>query len=547
MTVRPIAHLLVALAGLALLLICAPAARGHAVLVATHPAAQQIIAEAPEAVRLTFSERVSLRLGGVEIFAPSGGSASAGRAFASGSDVTAPMRAEALGDYAVSWRVLSADGHPVRGAFVFSVGERSANEAGQRRAFAAAATDRPLAISFGLVRFLYVAGIVVAVGGAVFAVVVAKRWSPWLLVPALLIVIVGSALGFVFEAAIAADVAVTDVFNRTILEAQASTVYGNAALARIALAVLGLLALRLAPADPVARLLACGVLVALAVSLSLSGHAMSTEPMALRVPLDMVHVVVAATWAGGLVQLHRYLSCDDASPETVVRYSRVALISVIVLVTTGLYAALAESDLSLTALVDTAYGRILGLKLALFGLTLSIANLNRTRNVPAIAAGAPDARARLKWFVRIEIAILVAVIGLTAWLIETAPARHARHQVAQPPAPIEETRILASGARVRLSVNPAVVGTNVITVTVRRPDGRADGAVDAVELTGSLAERRIDRLAIRLRRRGGGRWVATEEVLPVAGRWRFDLAVRRGEFDEERTHIDGDIRRPISP
>lgn len=535
------------LLALGLLLANAPAAEGHAVLLKTEPASRGLVQEPPEEVTLSFSERVNLKLGGVDVFAPSGARVSRPAAVEE-SRLVSPVHAEKRGTYAVSWRVISADGHPVRGAFTFSAGRQTASSAA-KRVLADAKTDRPLAIGFGVVRFLNIFGLLVAVGGVVFAAVVAPRWQPRFVVPALVLVIVASVAGFFLQAAMAADVGVLDTLDGDIIDAQLSTLYGNAIVLRIVLALLCLTALRLSlplrSSDAPTRLLVAGVFVALAFSQSISGHAMATTPVALRLPLDMVHVLFGAAWLGGLVQLHRYVGSENVRGAAVARYSRVAFVSVLVLVSSGTYGALAESDLSLDAL-DTAYGRVLLAKICLFALTIPIANLNRTRHVPAIVAGTLAAPSLLRRFVRFEIATLFVVVGLTAWLIETTPTRHALHRTSEAAGPVNEVRALPSGSRIRLTIEPATVGANAISVRVRTAAGSLDTSVDRLRLTGSLRRRRISQLPLELKRRVPGLWTARGQVLPLPGRWRFDISLRRGEFDEERTHVDADVSRPAN-
>lgn len=77
----------------------------------------------------------------------------------------------------------------------------------------------------------------------------------------------------------------------------------------------------------------------LAMSTSIAGHAMATEPNGLRVPLDMLHVLAAAAWVGGLLALYHYCTTDHVQAPAVVRYSRLALGCVVVLIATGTFAA----------------------------------------------------------------------------------------------------------------------------------------------------------------------------------------------------------------
>jgi copper transport protein len=520
----------------------AGAARAHAVLLATDPERGETLTAAPERVTLTFSENVSLALGAVEAFAPDGERVTAGEARVSGNRVTLPLETHEQGTYAVSWRVLSADGHAVGGAFVFNVGHASANSVGLKKAQAAASTDRALRVSYTAVRFVYLLGILLAAGGAIFAAFVAPGWRPRLLRPMLLVVIAASIVGFFLQTAVAAHVGVLDTFDGSLIRKQAQTVYGNGAIVRIVLAsaALAASAVLARPSRRAERAAAAAVFACLALSQSIAGHAIATSPIWARLPLDMLHMLLAAAWLGGLFQLWRYLRGSAVEGTYVVRYSNVAFISVCGLVATGAFAGLAEAGYSLGTLVTTLYGWILLGKLGAFACTVPLAQVNRTRNVPRLVLSPePLTRQTLAQYVRGEIVILLAVVGLTAWLIETQAPRHARHQAAAPQR-IDQIRTLPSGGTVQLVVEPGAVGPNTIAISVQKA-GKADVTVDEVTLTARSTEREIEPLELGVRKAGPGRWVGTGAVLPLAGRWRFDIGVRRGEFDLEDASVEARV------
>lgn len=124
------------LAGLVLLVAVvalAPArpAWAHAELSTTDPADGSVVETAPGEVTLQFTEQVSVQPDGVRILDAEGLRVDAGSATASGDTVTALLDGAVVdGGYVVAWRVISAEGHPIRGAFSFSVGERTELRAG---------------------------------------------------------------------------------------------------------------------------------------------------------------------------------------------------------------------------------------------------------------------------------------------------------------------------------------------------------------------------------------------------------------------------------
>src|SRR5207302_3628206 len=97
----------------------------HAALLHTTPSASVTLNHPPKLVAMTYSEAVEPRFAIVSI------TDAAGRRVAAGPPSRSPSNADTLvtrlkpvtqGWYLVYWRVISADGHPVRGAFTFAVG-----------------------------------------------------------------------------------------------------------------------------------------------------------------------------------------------------------------------------------------------------------------------------------------------------------------------------------------------------------------------------------------------------------------------------------------
>ncbi len=101
----------------------ASAAFAHASLVRAEPADGALVAEPPAALRLIFNEPVTPLV--IRLIAPDG-TTTTPSATAENTTVTVKPAALRRGTHVLSWRVTSADGHPVGGSLVFSVGEASA-------------------------------------------------------------------------------------------------------------------------------------------------------------------------------------------------------------------------------------------------------------------------------------------------------------------------------------------------------------------------------------------------------------------------------------
>ena len=113
-----------------LVLVTAGPAAAHATLEATSPADGAHLDQAPNSVSLTFSEDVSAPLGAVRVFDAQGHRVDNGDVVARDNTVTVGMNQVGDGGYIVTWRVISADSHPVNGAFTFTVGDGTAASSG---------------------------------------------------------------------------------------------------------------------------------------------------------------------------------------------------------------------------------------------------------------------------------------------------------------------------------------------------------------------------------------------------------------------------------
>lgn len=116
-----LAMLAAVLAGAAGLLAAAPAS-AHTSLVSSSPESGATLTAAPPEVRLVFSEDISSQIVTVEVVGPDGESFAEGEPSVDGALVTQDL-AQALGggEYEVTFRVVSGDGHPVADSFTFEI------------------------------------------------------------------------------------------------------------------------------------------------------------------------------------------------------------------------------------------------------------------------------------------------------------------------------------------------------------------------------------------------------------------------------------------
>lgn len=131
-----IQRLLAALAGAAVLALGTPLAIGglaapasaHASLVGTDPEAGSSIATLPDTVTLTFSQ--DMRAPAYVVVTGPDGDVVEGDPTIDGAEVTQAVGAAPAGDYTLTYRVVSDDGHPVSGSVPFEVTEGSGEASG---------------------------------------------------------------------------------------------------------------------------------------------------------------------------------------------------------------------------------------------------------------------------------------------------------------------------------------------------------------------------------------------------------------------------------
>ncbi|MET9731745.1 copper resistance protein CopC [Streptomyces sp. NPDC006458] len=393
--VRTLVLLLLTVAG-ALLAGAAPAS-AHAALTGSDPGQGAVVDQAPQQVSLTFSETVSLSDDSLRVFDPKGKRADTGEAAGSGGTTYAVKLHSGLpdGTYTVTYQVVSADSHPISGAFTFSVGAPSATTVsvdGRR------AGDGLVGRLYGLGRYMSYAGFIVLVGGCAFVLACWQRGSGVRAVQRLVVsgwvALTAATLGLLLlRGSYTTSSKVADVFDLELLGQVLQTKTGAALVSRLLLLAAGALfiAVLFGAYDKregqekrdLAMGLAIGggvVAAGLAASWAMAEHASTGLQPGIAMPVDVVHLLAVAGWLGGLstllVALYRAPARTPLDANAVRRFSRLALGCVITLVATGVYQAWRQVG-TWSALTGTRYGQLLLVKAGLVALLVGIAWISR--------------------------------------------------------------------------------------------------------------------------------------------------------------------------
>ncbi|MCZ7439401.1 copper resistance protein CopC [Micromonospora sp. WMMC241] len=526
-------------AGLLLLLVSlllAPAtpASAHAVLVSSSPAASAVVPEAPAQVVITFSEGVRKVPDKVRVIAPDGSRADRGEPTFQGGEVTIPVDPSAgRGTYLVSYRVISADSHPVSGAFTYSVGapsEPPTDSGSDNRANPV--TENAVKVT----KYAGYVGLLLLVGPAlVLAALWPRRLSrrgPGRLVWAGLGVLVAATLAELWlQVPYTNGGGLFDVTGAGLGDVLGSS-YGTTHLVRLGLLAAAAFLLRPLLAGPIGRTDAIILAVLGGAALftwPLAGHPAASPAPAVSVVVDAIHLGGMAVWLGGLVMLAAFLlpRADERELDAILPiWSRWAALSVAALLLAGTVQGLIEVA-SPKALVDTTYGRLLLAKIVLFALVIGVAAYSRALVRRRVAAGRPGAMRRA---VVAELAITAVVLGLSATLVQTTPARTAAADVAGAPTGYFSTTLSSPIYSLQVELDPAETGNNSLHLYAYTTDNRPQ-PVQEWKVTAALPSAGIEPITVPLLPLSDNH--ATGEVnLPARGDWQLRFTVRTSDIDQ---------------
>jgi copper transport protein len=415
----------------------------HASLLRSTPAANSHLTKPPETIRLVFSEHIVPELSQITLVRPDGSSTQL-RVSNDPHDVHTLVGsvggALTHGSYKVSWRVVSADGHPVGGSFSFTI--EAARDSAGSRALAplsgkptksgdstvsettapmgfvgetvspspvAAPEVKQIPVLAALFRGLGLGAMMTGLGVLFFVVTSRERRDlapPKVIVRAITI---GAILLVAHMIAWLDHVSPTGRLSGDFLGSMLGSTVGRVELLRTILALLALGAIALARRTTPSLILggAC-LLVSGAI-----GHPAAIDPY-WTIPAKMLHLVAGSVWIGGLAWLVWLSRCDEPACRVEARrVSSVALIAVIVIALSGLLQTFFFLNTP-ADLTGSPYGRRVLAKMIGLAILVGLGAYNRFGLLPGLDA--TDGPKKLSRSVRVEVAVLTMIIVIGGFL-----------------------------------------------------------------------------------------------------------------------------------
>ncbi|WP_076473923.1 copper resistance protein CopC [Micromonospora avicenniae] len=294
--------------------------------------------------------------------------------------------------------------------------------------------------------------------------------------------------------------------------------------------------------------------VALPLTWTLTDHAQTGVQTWLAVPATSLHLLAMALWLGGLITLAACVLIPAGRRESsravtlapaLPRFSGLAQVCFAVIAATGVYLAWRQVG-TWAALGATDFGRLLlgklAVVLAVVGLAAGARRFVRRRGREPLGLDAAPAAAvrRLRRSVVGEILLGVAVVSITAVLVNTAPARTSYappvHTTVPVPAAAAESAAGLRDASIEVNIEPARSGDNVADIYLTGPDG---SLVAVPEVSGQLEspDRDVPALPVTVTAAEPGHYVANSMSIPFPGEWVLRLDIRVSDFDETPVRV----------
>jgi copper transport protein len=555
-------RLIVVLAAGAAFALAAPAAAwAHAYLIRTTPAASATLNKAPTSMAMTYDEAVEPRFMVVSVTDADGHQETSGRPYRSSANadtIVTPLKRIPEGWYLVFWRAISADGHPVRGAFTFAVGP---NPGPPPQFVIPSLTEGATTTSLLTFRWLSFLTFMTAIGLFCLRTLIARPVVARVQGASLRSISI--AFGVSLVAALVAIPVYVDIATAQFAFKSVWDVAGNVPLMRssafgrgwldleLVLALFGgaaAIAIASDRAENRQRTLAgllslWGALAAAAAALlvpALAGHAAQTAPKGLSVVLDWLHLAAGSLWLGGLVGLlviwwslgkeRRTAGLAVAVP----RFSHVALGSVMVIIGSGVWATFIRLP-TLASLWDTSYGDALIAKMALLVAAMVLASGNLLRARPRLQAVATEGGtlgtgpARLlRGLVSGEVLLIVGALfaaGILSSLPPPPPALASIGAVSAHVGPGPANVVVKHGAYrlvFHITPNKAVVPDS-FSVSITKNGTPVHGAT--VTSNFAMLDMEMPNLAYNLTEQSPGTYGRAANALVMVGRWGLSFEV----------------------
>lgn len=535
-------------------------AYAHPVLLESQPANLARLDSAPSEVRMRFSEAVEIGFSRVEVLDSAGNRVDNNDLAYDGDELTLKITLKPLHDdiYTVKTRVLSKiDGHVVDYTTIFAVGSAELRV----EDVPTISSKEIVLLPESLARFPGMVGQSVALGTGIAVLLLAGGLAGYtssmhdsrlrMLLIYSSIAVIASSIAMIGVSTVRLETGIVDAMTNR---------FGTIVLVRLGLALLLLAVLAARSRYTAYASIAVGsILIA---TNSLLSHSAGLADPALPTLADFVHNVVASVWVGGLIYMAYTLLPSSRAEAPVAlaaipRFSSMIVVCLAIASITGTF-MLFSIESNPGKLLNSTYGMLLLMKLGIIGVMTGFGAYNqilhrRGMNLLITTGGrgtgstgtgtAATASSLNRVFarsVRVEAGIGIALMLVISMLVNTVPPEGeviklfaVQASDGTVTAPNRLTSYwLDDQVRVRLSIEPALLGENRFTLVLTAPDGSALDDVSSVRLKASMPREGIAPVEYQAVQAGDDGVYTGSITLPAYGPWTIEvLAAREGALN----------------
>lgn len=493
-------------------------ASAHTILESSSPGASSLLASSPKEIRLDFDEQVEETLGDVRVYDSEQreiANSKTVRSLSDASIVTANVPTLQNGVYVVVWRVVSADGHPVTGAFPFEIGTKSTGTSAAllEDVLNRTETTSTLGNPMSVLRLLGFLGLILLIG------CVSLLWRSPLLGNARVcktlryssVLIAVSSLGLLLmQGPYTAGKSWGSLLDSFLIGEVMQTRLGLALPIRfISAFAWGVIAVTASAS--VSRRWRISVIATAVVTIATyaaSGHQSAGSLLGIFVPLDMIHLAAISTWVGALLAL-AVVSKDNKVENEAKRFSWMATWSMPIVVVTGFVQGLHLLG-GISTITQSNFGKLLLVKILLVAAVVLVGSKARSK----LQLGEFSSIAKI---IRWESVVVVLVLAVTSLLVAQSPTATASGSVSYSATKVQ------NGVVAELSVVPAAVGTAEVHVILTPPGGSLT-PVKSVTVQFDLPSRNIPAIPVSMTEIGPNHWIGIVQF-PFSGEWNMSTRV----------------------
>ncbi|GIP28376.1 copper resistance protein [Paenibacillus sp. J23TS9] len=527
-------------------------ASAHAYIVKSTPAENAVLAEPPAKVDIHFNEPLQKAFHSIKVTDSSGKTVNLSESRipeGESSVLEADLQPDLpKGVYAVQWKAVSADGHPVEGTFSFQIGEGSGGSSNNESHSVTSSAGWP-GVDLIIIRWLFYTSLAFLAGIYCFQLYLLPAgtgsrpaWSTrsiklmWINIAVLT---ASFLLSLPQQTGIDAGVGWSGVWSEPslLLKMLRITSFGEVWLVQLLLLVL---IIALAIAVPkikdkdnayIAGTVAFLLMLIMLLAKSFIGHPAASEHKVVGIAMDFLHLGAASLWLGSLLAFAVLLPKEaslPAEPEQrkksyfaiIRRFSLWGTGFVVLILISGVYGSLQYVP-TWYSLFHTPYGQVLLAKCALLLIMLLLAAWNMLRGRQEkrnLGAGV---------WLELTAGILALVLAAALTNMPTAMAS---------PGPLHVTQTLENKNVISLDISPNITGVNEFEVKVQDSKGQPVQGIEQIKLTLTSLDMDMGKYEIVMPG-GKAEGYKAKDLISMAGKWNVHVHMLTDKLETWDTDI----------